>query len=195
MYAYAGGGGMGLKPLVQDYKNVRTAAKNLMVKLCGSNRVIVESDLFYPTRIRRHSSGANRKALSYPSARASPSRTEHDGCGPVNEPPGGRHGSGRQGSQAVTGSVGNGRAFVTFEGSEGADRCLPGAIRGFRAKGSCQHHSRIGADRPGSHQDGSGPAAGMDSAERKIERSFPGKGACLKEKGCSVKRSASVMLP
>jgi hypothetical protein len=50
MYAYTGkGGAMGLKTLVQDYKNVRDAAKNLMAKLCDSKKVIVESDLFYPT--------------------------------------------------------------------------------------------------------------------------------------------------
>jgi hypothetical protein len=50
MYAYTGkGGAMGLKTLVQDYKNVRDAAKNLMAKLCDSKKVIVESDLFFPT--------------------------------------------------------------------------------------------------------------------------------------------------
>jgi ribosomal protein L5 len=40
---------MGLKTLVQDYKSVREAAKNLMAKLCDSKKVVVESDLFYPT--------------------------------------------------------------------------------------------------------------------------------------------------
>ncbi len=50
LYGYTGkGGAMGLKTLVQDYKNVREAAKNLMAKLCVSKKVIVESDLFYPT--------------------------------------------------------------------------------------------------------------------------------------------------
>jgi hypothetical protein len=50
LYGYTGkGGAMGLKTLVQDYKNVRDAAKNLMAKLCDSKKAIVESDLFYPT--------------------------------------------------------------------------------------------------------------------------------------------------
>jgi hypothetical protein len=50
MYGYTGkGGAMGLKTLVQDYKNVREAAKTLMTKLCDSKKAIVESDLFYPT--------------------------------------------------------------------------------------------------------------------------------------------------
>jgi hypothetical protein len=50
MYGYTGkGGAMGLKTLVQDYKSVREAAKNLMTKLCDGKKVIVESDLFYPT--------------------------------------------------------------------------------------------------------------------------------------------------
>jgi hypothetical protein len=47
--ASTGGGKMGVKTLVKDYKNVRTAAKNLMAKLCKGKKVIVESDLFYPT--------------------------------------------------------------------------------------------------------------------------------------------------
>jgi hypothetical protein len=49
MYAYTGGEGVGLKPLVGDYKNVRAAAKQLMAKLCAGKKAIVESDLFYPT--------------------------------------------------------------------------------------------------------------------------------------------------
>jgi hypothetical protein len=50
LYGYTGkGGAMGLKTLVQDYKSVREAAKNLMAKLCDSKKVVVESDLFYPT--------------------------------------------------------------------------------------------------------------------------------------------------
>lgn len=50
MYCYTGkGGAMGLKTLVQDYKNARVGAKTIMAKLCGSKKVIVESDLFYPT--------------------------------------------------------------------------------------------------------------------------------------------------
>jgi len=50
LYGYTGkGGAMGLKTLVQDYKNVREAAKNLMTKLCDSKKAIVESDLLYPT--------------------------------------------------------------------------------------------------------------------------------------------------
>jgi len=50
LYGYTGkGGAMGLKTLVQDYKNVRVEAKNLMARLCGSNKVIVESDLVYPS--------------------------------------------------------------------------------------------------------------------------------------------------
>jgi hypothetical protein len=50
LYAYTGkGGAMGLKTLVQDYKNVRDTAKNLMTKLCDGKKVIVESDLFYPS--------------------------------------------------------------------------------------------------------------------------------------------------
>jgi hypothetical protein len=50
LYGYTGkGGAMGLKTLVQDYKIVRDAAKNLMAKLCDSKKVVVESDLFFPT--------------------------------------------------------------------------------------------------------------------------------------------------
>jgi len=50
LYGYTGkGGGMGLKTLVQDYKKVRDAAKNMMAKLCSGKKVVVESDLFFPT--------------------------------------------------------------------------------------------------------------------------------------------------
>ena len=50
LYGYTGkGGAMGLKTLVQDYKIVRDAAKNVMAKLCDSKKLIVEADLFYPT--------------------------------------------------------------------------------------------------------------------------------------------------
>jgi hypothetical protein len=50
LYGYTGkGGAMGLKTLVQDYKIVRDAAKNAMAKLCSGKKVVVESDLFFPT--------------------------------------------------------------------------------------------------------------------------------------------------
>ena len=50
MYCYTGKGGMlGIKTLAHDYKGVRDAARNLMAKLCDGKKVIVESDLFYPT--------------------------------------------------------------------------------------------------------------------------------------------------
>ena len=50
MYCYTGKGGtLGIKTLAHDYKGVRDAARNLMAKLCDGKKVIVESDLFYPT--------------------------------------------------------------------------------------------------------------------------------------------------
>jgi hypothetical protein len=50
LYGYTGkGGAMGLKTLVQDYQKVRNAAKSLMAKLCSEKKVVVESDLFFPT--------------------------------------------------------------------------------------------------------------------------------------------------
>ena len=50
LYCYTGKcGAMGLKTLVRDYKNARDTARNLMAKLCNGKKVIVESDLFYPT--------------------------------------------------------------------------------------------------------------------------------------------------
>ncbi len=50
MDCYTGkGGAMGIKTLVHDYKKVRTEARNLMTRLCGNKKAIVESDLFFPT--------------------------------------------------------------------------------------------------------------------------------------------------
>lgn len=50
LYGYTGkGGAMGLKTLVQDYQKVRNAAKSLIAKLCSEKKVVVESDLFFPT--------------------------------------------------------------------------------------------------------------------------------------------------
>jgi hypothetical protein len=50
MYCYTGkGGAMGIKTLVHDYKNSRIESRNLMAKLCTGKKVIVESDLLYPT--------------------------------------------------------------------------------------------------------------------------------------------------
>lgn len=44
----AKGRGSGIKPLVQDYRKTRLAAKSLIAKLCGKKKAVVESDLLYP---------------------------------------------------------------------------------------------------------------------------------------------------
>jgi hypothetical protein len=44
----AKGRASGMKPLVQDYRKVRIAAKGLMTRLCGKKKAVVESDLLYP---------------------------------------------------------------------------------------------------------------------------------------------------
>ncbi len=44
----AKGRASGMKPLVQDYRKVRLAAKGLMARLCGKKKPVVESDLLYP---------------------------------------------------------------------------------------------------------------------------------------------------
>lgn len=44
----AKGRASGMKPLVQDYKKTRLAAKDLMARLCGKKKPVVEADLLYP---------------------------------------------------------------------------------------------------------------------------------------------------
>lgn len=44
------GKGSGVKTLVEDYRKVRLEAKNLMTRLCGKKKAVVESDLLSEDR-------------------------------------------------------------------------------------------------------------------------------------------------